>query len=172
MKRAYMAFMVLFITGSIYSQTNITLNAYQFSSNLIAIQLKIANNNGNDILLPGYASQKCEVINNTLHITFSYDPRSLPENTGSSGFYPGYVVRAGEVLYYSLFLDNKTIDALKYSVIDGFSIDLGVIERPNNSLNTNKYSFSFGRSELRIISLEYVLDKAQALNYRNIEIGY
>jgi hypothetical protein len=171
MKRACMAFIILFIAGNIYSQANITLNGYQFSSNLISIQLKIANNNRNDILIPGYASQKCEVINNTLTITYSYDPRTLSGNTGMPGFYPGYVVRAGEIIYYSIFLDSKTIDALKYSVIDGLSINMGIIEKPNDSLNTNKYSFSFGRSELRMVALEYVLDKAQILNYRNIEMG-
>ncbi|AEF80660.1 hypothetical protein [Leadbettera azotonutricia] len=172
MKRIFLAIIAFLISGAVYSQANIAINAYQFSSNQIAIQIKVANNNRNDILIPGYASQKCEVINNTLHITFSYDPRTLPGDPGSSGFSPGYVVRAGEILNYSIFLESKAIDGLKYSVIDGFSIYMGIIEKPNDTINSNKYSFSFGRSELRMVALECVLDKTQVLNYRNIEMGY
>jgi hypothetical protein len=172
MKRVCLAFIALCVAGAAYSQDNITINSYQFSSNLITIQLKIANNGRNDILIPGYASQKCEVINNTLNIAYSYDPRTLANNTELSRVSPGYVVRAGEILYYTLFLGSNSIDTLKYSVIDSISINMGIIERPNDSITTNKYLFSFGRSELKMITLEYVLEKAQVLNYRNIEMGY
>jgi hypothetical protein len=123
-----MLIVMSFTVNNIFANEDIdiTINDYQFSSNLISIQLKIINNTDHNIIIPGHVSQKQELIDNKLIITYYYDLPTLPDVYGLLEYSTSYIVGIGETIYYSIFLINENISVLKFAVIDDNIID-GII---------------------------------------------
>jgi hypothetical protein len=137
---------MLFIVNNIFANedVDIIINDYQFSSNLISIQLKIINNTDHNIIIPGHVSQKQELVDNTLIITYFYDWPKLPEEAfGLLEFSPSYFIGIGETIYYSIFLVNENVSVLRFAIADDDMYDYfnNFLNKNEPIINTNERAF-------------------------------
>ena len=109
---------ISFVYGN--NEFDIFVNNLQVNSNLLSIQLKIINNSNCVLIVPGFVSQKYELINEELIITYFYDwPRlEFLDAFGLLEFSTSYIVNENEEIFYSVFLVNEKFNVLRINLLD------------------------------------------------------
>jgi hypothetical protein len=169
----------------IFDGVEFIINDYQISNNLIAFQIKIANNSENIVFIPRSVSRKDEMHNNILTIVeyYNYDHS---EWKPAHDIYPeAFIIEPNETNYFSVFIQNneiiKIIDFKDKDIkserimtfmdligtVSKIKITLGFYINHKENYLTDKYEeydFFKIRNELKIITLEAVINDNYVVN--------